>query len=282
MATGYRPRAFAESDPDKPIAVERQRTDNHTVGQFAGQKPTAALSVPHKGVTFMKGLIRIAVVVALAALPVLGPTVTAHASSKVTIDFSGTPSGGYDFLKGCTGSAPYSCYTDPGSLDISMSLDNLTQPITIGYTTVNGTALAGRDYVATSGYVTIQPNAPYAFLSIPLIINGDPPGTDLQFSAEITSTSLPATISGSPAPEIIINGGNFPWGCNLSRSTAPTISATCTGQPPTTQWNINTDCYVARGIIESGFGNVVTGDGTSTVTCPNGETAEGQGYQVDS
>jgi hypothetical protein len=229
----------------------------------------------------MKAFIRIAVVVALGALSVLAPTVTAHGSSGVTIDFSGTPAGGYDFIKGCTG-PPYSCYTDPGDLNISMLLYNLNQPITIGYKTVNGTALAGRDYVATSGSITIQPDAPYAFLNIPLIINGDPPGTELQFSAEITSTSLPATISGSPAPEIIDNGGNFPWGCNLSQSVASTVSATCTGQPPTTQWNINTDCYVRRGVIESGFGNVVTGNGTSTVTCPNGEPADGQGYQVDS
>jgi hypothetical protein len=236
--------------------------------------------------TGMKGLIRIAVritgIAVIGAMATLAPAVTAHASSKVTIDFSGTPAGGYDFLKGCTGTAPYSCYTDPGSLEISMILYNLNQPITIGYTTVNGTALAGRDYVATSGHVTIQPNAPYAFLNIPLIINGDPPGTDLDFSAEITSTSLPATISGSPAPEVIVNGGNFPWGCNLSRSTAPTISATCTGQPATTEWNINTDCFVREGIVDSDSGNVVTGNGTSTVTCPNGETADGQGYQVDS
>ena len=230
----------------------------------------------------MKGLTRILAVVFIGAMATLAPTAAAHASSKVTIDFSGTPSGGYDFIKGCTDSVPYSCYTNPGSLDISMILYNLNQPITIGYKTVNGTALAGRDYVATSGFVTIQPNAPYAFLSIPLIINGDPPGTELQFTAEITSTSLPATINGSPAPEIIDNGGNFPWGCNLSRSSAPTISATCTGQPPTTKWNLNTLCFVMRGVVESQFGNVVTGNGTSTATCPNGENAEGQGYQVDS
>jgi hypothetical protein len=233
-------------------------------------------------VTLVKSLARIAVAVTLGALSVLAPVAAAQASSKPTVTLTGTPAGGYDFLKGCTDVAPYSCYTDPGSLLLTIEVSNLTAPITVGYTTVNGTALAGRDYQTTSGYVTIQPDFPQAFLSIPLIINGDPPGGTLQFSAEITSVSPSATVEGSPAPEIIYNGGNFPWGCNLSRSTEPTISATCTGQPATTQWNINTDCYVMRGVIESGYGNVVTGNGTSTVTCPNGENAEGQGYQVDS
>jgi len=211
----------------------------------------------------------------------LAPTVAAHASQKVTVTLAGSPAGGYDFLKGCTGTAPYSCYTEPGGLPATIYVANLQSPITIGYKTVDGTALAGRDYQATSGQVTIQPNFPQAFLDVPLVINGDPPGGTLQFTFEITSVSQNATVSGSPAPMVIYNGGNFPWGCNLSRSTAPTISATCTGQG-TTKWNIGTECYVMRGVVEPASGNVVTGDGTSTVTCPNGETAEGEGYVVDS
>jgi len=37
---------------------------------------------------------------------------------------------------------------------------------------------------------------------------------------------------------------------------------------------------VARGFVANADGNVVTGDGTSTATCPNSENAIGEGYQV--
>jgi hypothetical protein len=227
----------------------------------------------------MKGLVRIAAVICVGAMSVVAaPALAAHASSKVTLNVYGTPSGGYDFLKGCNG--PGDCYTDAGALDLTILASNLNQPITVGYKTVDGTALAGRDYVATSGNVTIQPDSPQAFVTIPLIINGDPPGSTLQFTAKITSTSLPATISGSPAPEIIDTGGNFPWGCNLSQANSSSVSAACTGQPATLQWEIGTECYITKGVVESQDGNVVTGNGTSTATCPNSERSIGQGYDV--
>ncbi len=96
------------------------------------------------------------------------------ASSHVTVTLSGSPAGGYEFLKGCTNTAPYSCYTRTGALPFEIDVSNLRTPITVGYTTQDGTAVSGEDYQATSGQVTIQPNARAGTSSV--ICGGPQPG----------------------------------------------------------------------------------------------------------
>lgn len=229
----------------------------------------------------MKFLLRAAVIVVVGAASALVPAVAAQAGSHVTVTLTGSPAGGYEFIKGCTNTAPYSCYTRTGALPFDITVSNLNSPITVGYATQDGTAVSGEDYQATSGSVTIQPNFPQAFLSVPLVNDGDAPGTTEQFSVVITSVTQGATVQGSPAPMVIDNGGNVPADCNFARSDATTISLACTSRPPTQQWHINVLCKgPTPWDVYTIYGNTVTGNGTSSGTCDPGDTAVGEGYQA--
>jgi len=228
----------------------------------------------------MKSLIKAALIVIIGAASALVPAVAAEAGSQVTVTLTGSPAGGYEFLKGCTNTAPYSCYTRTGALPFEISVSNLNSPITVGYATQNGTAVSGEDYQATSGSVTIQPDFPQAFLSVPLVNDGDTPGTTEQFSVVITSVTQ-GSVQGSPAPMVIDNGGNVPADCNFSRSDAVTVSLACTSRPATQQWHVNVVCKgTTPWDYYTIFGNTVTGDGTSSGTCRSTEVAINEGYQV--
>ena len=229
----------------------------------------------------MNSLLRAAVIVVLGAASALVPAVAAQAASHVTVTLTGSPAGGYEFLKGCTNTAPYSCYTRTGALPFDITVSNLSAPITVGYATQDGTAVSGEDYQATSGSVTIQPNFPQAFLSVPLVNDGEAPGTTEQFTVVITSVSQAATVQGSPAPMVIDNGGNVPADCNFARSDATTISLACTSRPSAQQWHINVVCKGPyRWEITTIFGNTITGNGTSAATCDPTYVAVGEGYQT--
>jgi Calx-beta domain-containing protein len=228
----------------------------------------------------MKSMIRAALIVITGVASALVPAAAAQANSHVTVTLTGTPAGGYEFLKGCTNTAPYSCYTRNGALPFDITVSNLNSPITVGYATQDGTAVSGEDYQATSGTVTIQPNFPQAFLSVPLVNDGEAPGTSEQFSVVITSVTQ-GTVQGSPAPMVIDNGGNVPADCNFARSDAVTVSLTCTSRPATQQWHINVVCKGStEWNFQTIFGNTVTGDGTSSGTCNSTQTAINEGYQA--
>ena len=70
---------------------------------------------------------------------------------------------------------------------------DLTSQVTAGYSTVDGTALAGTDYLAQSGTVIIPANSASATISIPII--GDTiPEANKTFSVVLSA----AIVDGSP------------------------------------------------------------------------------------
>lgn len=225
----------------------------------------------------MRAFMRLAALATIVAAAVVLPG-AADASPHVSVTISGGV--GYEYLKGCTNTEPFSCYTHSVDLPFTISVANMppSMPsISVTYTTVDGTATAPADYQTTSGTVTIQRNFPQAFLSVPLVNDGVAEPTET-FTAKITGTNPSATI-GSPATMTIFDGGNVPTDCDFSRTTVPSISLGCTGRPPTQQWQIHILCQ-EEPFGNDAYGNIVTGTGTSTATCPNNELADGEGMII--
>jgi len=119
-----------------------------------------------------------------------------------------------------------------------------SQPITVQYATVNGTATAGSDFTAASGTVTFAPGQTSATVSVPVTRDLVAEGTEsftLQLSnvagATLTKSSATATIqdddSGTPPPPtpsasiaaVAVNEGNS--GATTMRFTV-TLSAAAT------------------------------------------------------
>jgi hypothetical protein len=87
------------------------------------------------------------------------------------------------------------------------------------------------------------------------------------FSLLPTATAAAATSTLPPAD------------CSESRTDRRTASLTCTDRPATQQWRYWVVCSGGWFDTEA-YGNVVTGNGTSTAVCPAGSFAEARGYFV--
>ena len=124
--------------------------------------------------------------------------------------------------------------------------------------------------MAASGTVTIQPSSPQAYVLITLINDGVGEPTE-SFNLKLTSTSSPGDIS-SVGTGTVLDGGQVPADCNLSKTAPDQESMTCTGRPAGQQWYLDQTCRYPLGDPEL-VGNLVTGDGTSAGTCNVGTTA---------
>jgi hypothetical protein len=182
----------------------------------------------------------------------------------------------YEYVKSCSNTAPYPCGTYNAQVEFSIYTTNQgSAPITVGYQTVDGTATAGSDYQATSGTVTIQQNAPEAYVLVTIFNDGvgEPSET---VNMKLTSSSSPADIS-SVGTSTILDGGQIPTDCNLGKTAPDQESMTCTNRPATQTWYLHAMCDYPLGhpwIV----GNQVTGNGTSAGTCGLGETIENGSY----
>ncbi|MGH3187274.1 MAG: hypothetical protein ACRDPY_31105 [Streptosporangiaceae bacterium] len=67
--------------------------------------------------------------------------------------------------------------------------------------------------------------------------------------------------------------GQIPADCSLASVGAESMSLTCTDRPSGQHWNLDIACLGAPVFFVHGFGNHVTGDGTSTATCLTGRPA---------
>lgn len=99
-----------------------------------------------------------------------------------------------------------------GTLQLIVSLDKATTvPVSVDYTLQNGTAIAPKDYVSSSGTVTIPANQTYT--QIPVQITGDPLNTrqDNLFFTFTLSNPKNATLGVTSANGIIVteNGTYF-------------------------------------------------------------------------
>jgi len=222
---------------------------------------------------------RIAAIAFVAGLVTIGVAPVAHAALSVNV-YGGTTA---EYRKTCTTQAPFTCGTFTNVASFMIQTSGQNSPVTVSYEFQSGTAIAGQDFTGPfTGSVTIQPNFPQAWVSVPVVNDGIAEPTET-LTLRITSVSRPASI-GPPGTTQIFDGGNMPVDCDPAR-TFDTSSITCTNRPAGQQWRVNSMCD--RGEewpnpwtrLLSVTGNVVTGNGTSTVTCPNGLLSTGPAYQ---
>ena len=135
-------------------------------------------------------------------------------------------------------------------------------PITVGYQIINWTAVAGQDFTGTSGTVTISPYNQNINIVVPLVNDGvaEPSET---FTVRLTSASVPGDISDTGVGTIT-DGSQFPTDCTLTQVLDQrSRSLTCTSRPAGQRWFI-VQPYASIGGVDWDYGNIVTGNGTST------------------
>ena len=83
-----------------------------------------------------------------------------------------------------------------------------TKSITVNYTTIDGTAIANKDYTPVQGIVTIQPNTSVGFIDVP--VKGDSLRQPDQYFYIQLSAPVNATISGAGKATVTIqNKGTY-------------------------------------------------------------------------
>ena len=76
-------------------------------------------------------------------------------------------------------------------------------PVTVGYTTQDGTAIAGTDYTTTTGSVTLSPGQTLATINIPLL--NDPLAEGKQFNVLLTSASRGSLVTSTATVTLLTN-----------------------------------------------------------------------------
>ena len=93
----------------------------------------------------------------------------------------------------------------PGSVNLNVLRFNTTNvQTTVAYSTTNGTAMAGTNYVATSGTVTFNPGDSVKTITVPLL--HDPRVTgDLTFTVGLSNPSGSAQLTPPSTATVIIH-----------------------------------------------------------------------------
>ena len=91
--------------------------------------------------------------------------------------------------------------------------------VTVGFATANGSAVAGVDFVATSGTLTFQPGEPVKTVAIATLDDGRVAGNKT-FSVMLGAPGMGATLGDPSAASVIIVDGQ-PGSLRFSASTAP-------------------------------------------------------------
>jgi hypothetical protein len=228
----------------------------------------------------MRAIPRIVAVVFAAGLLTSASVPVAHAASLSVSVYGGVTA---EYRKTCSNTEPFVCGTFGNVASFTIQTYGQRTPVTITYEFLSGTAIAGQDFTGPyTGSVTIQPNFPQAWVSVPVVNDGIAEPTE-SLSLRVTSVSQKANI-GPPDETLIFDGGNMPMDCDPAR-TFSSSSITCTNRPAGQQWRVNSSCD--RGPdwepewtrFFSVYGNTVTGNGTSSVTCPGGLLSTGPAYQ---
>ncbi len=228
----------------------------------------------------MRLFARISTVVLTGGLLTLGLAPAAQAA-PLSVDVYGGVTA--EYRKTCTTQAPFVCGTFTNVASFTIQTYGQRTPVTVSYEFYSGTAIAGVDFTGPfTGSVTIQPNFPQAWVSVPVVNDGVAEPTE-SLNLRVSGVSQKATI-GPPDQTLIFDGGNMPADCDPARSFS-TSSITCTNRPAGQQWRVNSSCdrgddwFPEWTRFFSVTGNPVTGNGTSTVTCPNGLYNTGPAYQ---
>lgn len=229
----------------------------------------------------MKAIPRIVAMVFGAGLVLVGMAPAAQAASLSVTVYGGVTA---EYRKACAGQQPFTCGTFGNVASFTIQTYGQRSPVTVSYEFLSGTAVAGQDFTGPyTGSVTIQPNFPQAWVSVPVVNDGIAEPTE-SLSLRVTGVSRPATI-GAPDETLIFDGGNMPVDCDPARTFSGS-SITCTNRPAGQRWQVNSSCDRGDAWLPVWTrylyvqGNVVTGSGTSAVTCPDGLYSTGPAYQA--
>ena len=131
------------------------------------------------------------------------------------------------------------------SFTVTLSAPTM-KPVTVHYSTSNGTAVAGTNYTAASGTITFAPMQTTA--TVPVNVTGLPTGGagNSTFSLNLSSPSSNAALGQSTATATITNAAPTttlsPASQNYTLGQSVTFTAAATGTPaPTEQWQVSSD-----------------------------------------
>jgi hypothetical protein len=106
--------------------------------------------------------------------------------------------------------------TAQGTVNLNFTVTrsgDLTPDLTVGYTTIAGTAQPGTDFTPTTGVVTFTNHSPTAIIGIPIFNNGVFNNPSLSFSVQLTG--IVNTFATGPDPNSVavgdVNGDNKPY-----------------------------------------------------------------------
>lgn len=209
----------------------------------------------------MRSALRLLAMAGAAALVVFGWAPAAQAAGRtVTVDdFSSFESSWV-----CTADPPFGCSSNAERIQFQIHMSpSPTQAVTLGWQLEDITATAGQDYTGpTSGTVTFPANGFVTYVYVPLVKDTVAESNET-FRLRITSSSIPADFSDT-AIGTIKNGDQIPADCTVTQTTYNNMFLTCSNRPPTQRWHLQAECAHFWSVIKNG--NIVTGNGTSSVT----------------
>lgn len=106
-------------------------------------------------------------------------------------------------------------------------------------------------------------------------------------AAALFTIGTPTAYAANPGPPSaagvgpIMTDGQIPGDCTLTAPSSQTRSLTCTNRPPAQRWHLYMYC-IKWVNVEDTVGNIVTGNGTSTATCPPFLDPAWPGFVIDS
>lgn len=225
----------------------------------------------------MRPVVRLITAAAALALGAMALAPTAEAANNPT--FSVLDAQSYEYHKDCsTQGPPYPCPTTNTTMyvEIWTPLPVRRQGI-FGYAIDAITATQGVDYTGTTGTAVMAANTNFAFIAIPVTMDGvaEPSET---LRVRLTSSSIGGNISDTGIGTIL-NDGQIPADCTLTRPVLMQTSIACTNRPPTQRWQTSVTCYDSGGWgYVRAEGPVVTGNGTSVAECDEIDYEYGNPY----
>jgi hypothetical protein len=208
------------------------------------------------------------VVVAAGALLFAGMLPSpAQASPPVTLHVRGEAV--WEAVQSCPPpTAVGNCTVVGGNLTFSIYWTSTKAPgqFTVGWEVFGGTMTYGSDYTGpTSGVATIAAGQGQTYVSIPLVNDGLVESSET-LNLRVTSSSIPADFSSAVDSGTVWDGAQIPSDCTAARVNQYAMSIGCTARPASQQWQTIVDCFNPWN-IDSAYGPLVTGNGTSLASC---------------
>lgn len=216
----------------------------------------------------MRPVTRLLTAAAAMTLGALALVPTAQAAKPPPLTFTVGDTSAYEYTKDCsTQGPPFACTSNSTIILFGiLTYPPVQQDVTFGYQIDAITATQGADYIGTTGTTVMRANTNFSYVQIPIIMDGvAEPSETLRF--RITSSSIGGNINDSGIGTIV-NDGQIPADCTLTRPSLMVTSMSCTNRPPTQQWQIEITCYDGGGWgYVWATGEIITGNGTSTAVC---------------